>query len=755
MVVRIISPRLIHVWVPAGFFVIRACTSAARVVAATTCAMGTQNWIWLASESGSARRLHLTETAPGSSCVDLDSEFFSPTFDDGTSRQMNGYVSLDVGDLLSMRAFGERELHEGNSSHCGCKVEVFGCRRYMCFNAETGLTLESDCWLNEAVAVTMVCSVEHGPLRQAIVPRGFASPALVVANLSGLVRASFGMNYSSIRARSKVEGSDGEVLDLFQRPVFQALDPGHTLLVIVGCFRGGAVLYADEEENLATIRFVLKGGTKPLTQCSLRLSIERDSFLVIEEVTTGHRACFHWDKSTSSVVIDLDWDKRLSQQQNVQTEDYSRTLRNLLHGIEELGETERGYEAEYKRAEGLLESFNSALLFLSVCREKDQDEGVELPTVGSCSVRVSATSPDNSILLQRFDSMLGRDAFIIVCFENQTDVSLGDGWSLRLLLQNSSEKTASRITASFPIQGIKDNGIDSTELWRTMICPLQRIPPREKIEISFPIIIDSHVPMSVSVSLCFHRPVSSPPKFYPIDVSVELGEDLTLDILDFSKHASAMDINDSSHKLLALSQLMYMFSTSAVDNQPRYPVISRFDLPVLAEDAMKALGLEEPSKCFESLLGAQFMITVEAALHSSTENRGVPFQASTITIRGVTHIVPFVRAAVLRRILAVADKQSDTLEKAVVRDLADTERWKKSLQDSLDNSLLSFRRAEEWLVEAYHMFGEIDEGKRIEYCFDGQERKAVAAIVQNIRTSYGVWRRQSERLLTPSHLNNT
>lgn len=753
MVARIISHQLIHVWVPAGFFVIRLRATTEHVVAATTCAMGTQNWVWLASACGFTRRLHLIESASDSCCIDLDPDFFSPMCNVHTAVQSDCSVSLDVGDVLFMTTFGEHKSHEGGSSRCHCNIEVFGRRGYMRLDAGTGAVIESDGWQSETDAVAVACGVESGPLRQAIVPRGFASPALVTIGLGGLVRASYGLSYSSVCKRSKWKKGGCDVLDLFQQPVFQASDPGHHLLVIVGCFRAGVILYADTEGNLASQRFVLRGGVDPLKQGSLLMSTERDSLIVIEEVTTGHRAGFKWDKNSHGVVVDLDWDKRLLQRRNYQNEDYSQTLRTLLRGIEDLGETERGHEADCKSAEGSLASYNAALLFVSAYKAKERDETVKAIAMNSCKVRVRATSSDSCIQLQRPDLLLGRDAFITVSFENQVGVSLNDGWRLRLLLRKNVGNADSSTNALFSVQGNRETGIYSAETQRIMMCPLQRVPPGEEKLVSFPVTIDSHAPLLVSVFLCFCHPVPLALRDSPVDVSITLCENLTLDILDMSKPASVVDIKDSSHDMLASSQLMSMFSVGMVDNPREYPVMSRFDLPISVGDAMRILELKESFGSFETLLGAQFAIRVEATLHPNTKESGVRFQASTVTIRGVSHVIPFVRAAILRRILATAGREAGLLTKMVVRERANIIQWRKSLRDSVDNSLPSFRKAEEQLVEALRVFDEIGKAGRIELCFDGREKDAIAASLQKIRGSYGVWRRQNERLWVPSNVD--
>lgn len=752
MVARVISHQLIHVWVPAGFFVIRLHDSTERVVAATTCAVRTQNWVWLASVSGFMRRLHLTESASESCCIDLDPNFFSPVSGIHAAVQSNSSVSLDVGDVLFITTFGERKSHGGSSDRCCCSVEVFGRLGHVRLDAGTGAYMGSDRWRTESDAVALACSVDSGPLRQAIVPHGFASPALVTINLGGLVRASYAHCYSNVCKRSKWIEGGCDVLDLFQQPVFQTSDPGHHLLVIVGCFRAGIVLYADKEGKLASQRFVLRGGVEPLAQGSLLLSTEQDSLIVIEEVTTGHRAGFRWDKNSHSVVIDLDWDKRLLQQRSYHNDDYSHTLRSLLRGIEELGETERGHEADCRSAEGCLASYNSALLFVSAYKAKEQDKVVRPIAMNSCKVQVRATSSENYIHLHRPDLLLGRDAFIIVSFQNQLGVSLDDGWRLQLLLRKNIGTVQFPVEGPFPTQGNNDAGIRSTETRRIMTCPLQRVLPGEEKLVSFPVTFDSHAPLSVSIHLCFHHPISLALRDSPVDISVTLCENLTLDILDMSKPASVVEIRDSSHDMLGSSQLMAILSTSTVDNQRAYAIVSRFDLPVSVDVALRTLELKEHFGSFETLLGAQFTVNVEAVVHQNAEGAGHS-QASTITIRGVSHVIPFVRAAILRRILAAAGREAGILTKVVVRERANIDRWKQSLRDSVEDSSPSFRRAEEQLVEALRVFDEIGKAGRIEFCFDGQERDAIAASLQNIRASYGMWRRQNEHMWMPSSID--
>lgn len=750
MDVRIVSAHTVQAWLPAGFFVLRIAEREDQIVAAAaTCATATENCVWLASEEGFLRRAKLA-SAPGLEPVRLHKDFLSSLFEAETFPNSDLAALVDVGCVHSISSVADPDSSGDGDSSCHCVIEVFGEKGYARIGTHDGRVKDSLRWESAGTAVAFSIALRRGRLRDAIVQRGFSSSALLTVSAAGLFRAVPGFCFRDVRLRPSWKEGEHDLVNICQTPVFFAVDPARNFVVFLGRLRSGVVLCSDKNKRLAVSRFVLKGDSKFLKRHSVVLSETEENRIVLEERSSGHRTSFEYNVDAGRIEIQLDCDARLfSVEGEKRSQNQSVTLRSLLRGIEELGERERCFGADSNKAEDFISSYNSALLFVMDWKEKTGH--VRSMLIDSCSVRVHARNIGTVSSLALLETLIGKRVFIVVSFKNNTGIALGKGWMMRLKLwkesvggnqEQQSGKAPERIPASI-----------ASDVVRVMTCPVQGVAPKETKTYSFPYDMDSHSPVSLSVGLSFHHPSAAASTENPIDVEVSLRDKLTLDILDFSRPSDDKDALDTSHESLADAQLVRLFDASAVEKQLGYPSVSRLEIPLGPGDAQKLFGLEGPSTVLRSFLGACYTVSISSVTVQSGEAGTENLAVRSVTLRGVPHVIPFVRAALLRRVLVAAGQNPSLLREIVVRGKHNIERWKRSMVEAADNCLPSFRRAESSLVEALRLFEEIERGS-IEYFSNGHERDSILAALQTAKGSYAMWRRQTERMWTPKGVVN-
>lgn len=746
MATRVVSPHTVQAWLPSGFFVLRSAeTDAVPIAAAVTCASGTDSSIWLASSTAFLRHIKLfddTKLQP----IELGKLFLMNTFQEEHFPNSDMAVSLDVGSLSSISSFTAAGAIQNSKGSCDCCFEVFGEKGYARVGTHDGSVRESFLWEEASSSLAIAVSLHNGRLRDAVVPRGFSSSALLTVSFAGQVRVASGSSYSGVRKRANWIDGLNDVLNMYQTPVFHIVDPGSNFMIIVGCSRTGVVLFTDKNKKLASSRFVLKGWRRKLNRYSLLVSEEEDCRIVLEELNCGHRTGFIYDSDKGRVTVDLDFDNKLSGLKNEKPEEnHSVALRSLLQGIEDLGERERCHQVHSNSTEALISSYNSAFMFLTEWEEKTS-EGADL-LKDSCSISVDTARRDGASSLSLPDPLLGVQVYVSVSFKNCTGISIGSGWMLQLKVWRASCDDAREESSSNRVDlESKEIGKKTGRVVRIMTCPVIGIAPDAMKTVSFPVVIDSHAPLTLSVALSFHHPTATPVSDSPVDIEIKLLEGAVIDILDLSKVTTKKDLQDSSHEVLAASQLMRLFDDKLAEKQRGYPLMSRLEVPLTPEAARGILGLASSVNTFESALGADYTISIAPVVLQGTGHRKEKLSTCLVTLWGVPHVLPFVRAAILRRILRGTAKNSTLLTSIVIKNRTNIERWRRSLHEAADECLPSFRRAESRLVEALRMFEEIERGS-IEHCFDGNDRNAMLAALQTAKGSYGMWRRQLEHTL--------
>lgn len=743
MPARVISSHVIHAWLASGFFVIQyPIDQHEKLLAAITCRRKPNTTLWIASDKGTLRRLNLVEL-PHPNIIVLPLGFFLQEYLDQLSPQCDGSQLLHLGDITCVAISSPLVLSDSQS--CDCVLEICATEGYAMVGYHDCVLKESFLWDSPTDAVSIVSNISEGPIRDAIVPPGFVLPAIITVNISGLVRATSAPDFFTACKQQQWKMGQKDVVNMLQPPIMYMMDSAKLFMVLLGAFRAGIVLYSNSNGKLASSRFLLKGGAVPLSSFSVVVREESEGWLMFEELASGQRTSVSYHSETSSIDINLDFvSRRPFQKSYVEEEDQETTFRSLLRGIEELGLRESGYDVDSRKIEAQISSYNSALLFVMQWKEKKTRQTATSMLSHSCTIQIDNVAVGNSPRFHLPSAVAGKETLLTVSFRNSTGIALCEGWMLRLRIKSDNKVQTKEANGNqIPRVSTLCAGNNRKSMLRELTAPLPVVTPGSSESVSFPIVTASHSTVYISVSLHFQHP-TPPDNNENLDIEVDLLQRYPLDVLCISRKILKANEHDKSHDHLEHSHIMQYFDKSLVEKRRGHALVSRMDVPFPQEVIQKSLGITGQSMNFESILGAQFTISISEVVHLENTQTERPV-ASNVTIRGVAHVIPFVRAAILGRLLECAFK----VRPIMVRGSASIETWQRALGDSTDECLPSFRSAETRFVEALRRFSAMEEGERIQECYDGQERDLLLEASQSARIAYGTWRRQCEHLWTP------
>lgn len=236
--------------------------------------------------------------------------------------------------------------------------------------------------------------------------------------------------------------------------------------------------------------------------------------------------------------------------------------------------------------------------------------------------------------------------------------------------------------------------------------------------VSLPFVLDSHRPLDISLELLLHGSGIPLTKF-------------RYDILDFSAPTQETTADTSRDVLVPVHAMM---RRKRLD-EPVGTTATRLQLPIPLE---KLSALVTQGR-YETLLGGVFTLTLSA---------GLTVEQSVATAWGARHIIPFVRAAVLRRVLDWGGCEAPGMGSAPA-----VRKMQKLLLERCDEWLPSFRRAEDALVKARDVFERI-EGGAVEECYGRGERVVLDDATRTGRACYGMLRRGLEGMWSFGNINS-
>ncbi|PXF45160.1 hypothetical protein BWQ96_05061 [Gracilariopsis chorda] len=242
--------------------------------------------------------------------------------------------------------------------------------------------------------------------------------------------------------------------------------------------------------------------------------------------------------------------------------------------------------------------------------------------------------------------------------------------------------------------------------------PLPTLTSADCVKVSFPLYLSSHAPVKAAVSLSIDIPSTEP-------LELAIGDEL-LDILSYSNRVSQLG-EDTSAAIFAMP-----FS------DPHKATIqhSRLCVPYSLTQVQQILSLKPEPTHFRSLLGAPFSLLLSGG------------RACTITLRAPTHVTPFVRAALLRRLMQTKP------EPIIVKGIPNIRTWSKELKGCVEKCESSSAETEEKLVEAVKVFEDLENGAGADGTRIWKESLAKAA------QAYRAWRREGENIWMPTGSEN-
>lgn len=387
--------------------------------------------------------------------------------------------------------------------------------------------------------------------------------------------------------------------------------------------------------------------------------------------------------------------------------EHTAALSALLRGIEDVGDRHAHVEANEQIAEGAIASHNAALLFAGGWRGGG----------GSCKVS-------------------GERGGVRVVLQNG-EVALGVGWGIRVVVNEGPDPALGSVVEV----GIK---------------PVGRVESGGQRVFYFPLKVSSHAPRAVCVSLAFQGEDEDGDEG-AVWFELALCKDIVLDVLHFSVQAdeeAGVDAGMSVSMLRGVRLLQCLDPARSKRLRP-LPVSTRFEVPVAAPVLRKLVGIGEGAARRVTYLGEEYTICMDPALSrgaGADEELEDGLQASpvtSVTVRAVPHLLPFVRSAVLRRVLTAKEEGKVKLRPVEARSGRELAARERRRIDAIDECLPAIRRAETQFVEAKALCAELEDYGRIELCADSRDKDVMLAAVRAVSVAYAEWRRRMEDVWTP------
>lgn len=388
-------------------------------------------------------------------------------------------------------------------------------------------------------------------------------------------------------------------------------------------------------------------------------------------------------------------------------------LKQLLSDIERIGFSYTTACIRRTELHRQLRSYNAALTFASVARHHCQDSTKPVAVECEFSLHLTPTRTEGFIEFEHEHKMPvhGRAVFLSIALCNRTDVALADGWGLHVQVAQT--------------QAVKNREATLCEMRADL---RQVIDPRGgQAVMCFPLTLQSHSPLSISAYLRFKQvsvsgssPIPKTTNNDMVDVRLTLCRNARVDILHMSTLADAKAIKekDKSHKWVssvarsvadASSKNTRSMGRRRADSErtKNHPVVHRFQVPLdrrrlhqLLRSAMIILPAESNNIAFKTILDGRFSLSLDdhhfsSSLEQHPQQPG--FHPCNVTIHGLGHIVPFVRAAITHRVIEHISTTAVPFD-IQIHGATYISTWHKRLLDMTDEYTKDVRDAQASLV---------------------------------------------------------
>lgn len=738
MPVTFFSSHVVHVFFHGALHVIRQCIrDRTHFVSAIACATDSCRRVVLVSSEGDICHLTVNDHL-----TDLPDNFFA-----ASKSQINNYAidkKIPFGHAISAASIPPSSLH----GECDCQLVVCASLAFFQISFHSLKVTHSHFWKNATSPLAFVLPLSKGPLRNVLVPPACIGPACITITVTGCIRVNSGGNvYTAFSRKDWVDGSS-DLVNMHQTPIFCNTDSDFNFAIIIGCFSAVIILHRGKNSQLKYRRFLLHDSSNRLQPSSFVVRKRGVCFLELEDMATSRRISITYDLPNCEICFTHD---EANSMKLVETRDeaHDTVFRRLIRGIEEMGERQHAADVENASIQRLISSYNAALLFVMQWKRRSDTEKTINDFIGHCRLSIDSTAAPDSPLFNLPPPVTGKRCFLTVSLRNATTVALSEGWKLHMRISKMpfSRNHAINTQGEPPRKsGIPTTGIEKSVL-RELHASVKHIAPGAEAVFSFPIVLDSHVPIFVTALLCFQHPAAvRMMQRDGINVEVVLRDSVPIDVFDFSSVKESPMAHDLSHEWLAHAQVTRLFDSKSVQKRRVHPLMRRFEVPLTKDKVMHVLSLKVLQTHFESVLDAQFMIAISDV--SPVADGGV----TTITLQGVPHVFYFVRSAIFQRLVryfSMSNGKIHSFPNVQVHGSGNIERWKRGMIDVTDKCMRSFRDAESEMVGTLRVFGEIEQGENIHLCQDGKERDLLVKAITKARTSHDEWRRKTEQVWSP------
>lgn len=528
-------------------------------------------------------------------------------------------------------------------------------------------------WENRSDAIARIVALPDGKLRDAV-----AQNACIAVDISGNVYVA---QRASILATN--QGNHTIITRMEQPPAGVIVAKDAHIAVVVGQLNAVVAIYTHDRAIRAAYA-ALPGSHACIQTAQLRLDALPDGRVRVRDTRDNSYLVVAWDNAKNVVSFERD---------TPHVDTTGNALTKVLHGIEDASDLLEAVEERARRAEARLVSLNNALLFALQSRGADAVKCVE------AHFSAALHPAPHSASFYTAPTCVGVNAFIQVKLHNRSTIAIGDECILRLTIEDSVAQHSS---------------IPSFATQLSLACP--SLPASAHAIVSFPVNIQSHAPLHVSLDLILHIPRARP-------LHINIAKKRLLDVLHFSQPVSTSPAPDVAHRRLRITRINAALHPDRPPPRDPLPLTARLELPVASD---KLRDILPQRHC--SFLGANFSIDLVQHL---------------VTIRAAPAVLPFLRAAVLRRATAFAvdinapDQQS-------------ARRWERGIVDAADNALSTLRDAEQATVEIHALASAVENGA-VHLCANGEDIDTVRKTFSQLDSATQKWRLGIQHVWNPSH----
>lgn len=392
-------------------------------------------------------------------------------------------------------------------------------------------------------------------------------------------------------------------------------------------------------------------------------------------------------------------------------------------------------------------------------------------------------------VLEYFNPPIGRSIYINTRLYNGTNVTISKGWNLHLRLffrhpfsNNNNQPNNEQLL----------NDLKGDQIVYEMCTALDILESDKSMCVSFEFPLNSHAPLYISAELHFRYACEESfpkSKSFTIgmndnndnnknqynnnnnDLVLHICDDIRIDILNSSTQLTEENLRrrlnghrDMSWKYVASnarttsniheSNLLSTFSIPRVKPK-EHPIIHRFQVPINKNILCKILNISNTNSTkattYVSILEALFEIHVHTV-------PSLPDHVSNISVNATRHIGPFVRTAIIHRVLENKDCIIDMRVVGANR----INQWQRSLLDKIEDFAHIKQNTETLLVCAKRVFTVMErrmnenddkyihDGNGDEGTYDVFEWEALSRAVVSMTSLYEKWRELMEDIWSPN-----